>query len=97
MSADGPIYSKYRVYRTDETDLVPSDKHYGCEYFVLDLSHDPFAIPALLAYADACEATHPQLAGELRLKAEDYAAHPEIHRHAYSGNPGLRGESSGES
>ena len=35
-------------------------------YFVLDWVHDPFAIPAALAYAAACEATYPELARDLR-------------------------------
>lgn len=47
------IYEKYRVDRTDHQDMF-GKKHYGCEYFVLDMTHDPHAVPALLAYAKAC-------------------------------------------
>lgn len=43
-------------------------KHYGCEYFVLDLAHDKFAAPALEAYADACEKEYPLLAADIRSK-----------------------------
>lgn len=32
------------------------DKHDGCGYFVLDLDHDPHAIRALQAYANAARA-----------------------------------------
>ncbi len=39
-------------------------------YFVLDWAHDPFAIPAARAYADACEAKYPALSADLRARAE---------------------------
>ena len=67
MSADGPIFEKYRVSRTDGTD-GEGQRHYGDEYFVLDLSCDEHAIAALRAYAMACERTHPQLAWDIRRK-----------------------------
>ncbi len=44
-------------------------KHEHCEYFVLDWVHDPFAIPAALAYAAACEEEYPVLAADLRRRA----------------------------
>lgn len=58
---------KYRVERTDGS-AAPGGKHAGCEYFVLDLRHDKFSVPALLAYADACEAEYPQLAAGIRAR-----------------------------
>jgi hypothetical protein len=39
------------------------------EWFYVLLESDPFAPAALAAYADACEATHPQLADDLRRAA----------------------------
>lgn len=67
MSADGPIYHKYNVERVDGAERDHNSIHYGgCSLFVLDLHHDPYAMSAALAYADACEATHPQLAAALR-------------------------------
>ena len=68
MDSERGIYTKYWVRRLGDFE----GKHRGCEYFVLDWRHDPFAIAAALAYATACEATHPQLAKELRDKAEQY-------------------------
>lgn len=65
MGADGPLYRKYHVLRTDGMDL-PGRKHDDCDLFVLDLTHDPAAKPAILAYADAVSETHPILAAELR-------------------------------
>jgi hypothetical protein len=59
------VYRKFDVRRTDGSDQ-PGGKHEGCEYFVLDVTHDPYAIPALTAYAKACEDTHPVLAADLR-------------------------------
>ncbi len=55
------IYDKYVVYRKDG-----KERHYGCPYFVLDMEHDPFAVPALKAYAKACRADgYEKLADDL--------------------------------
>ncbi|KAF1043466.1 DUF3310 domain-containing protein [Xylophilus sp.] len=59
------LFHKFEVRRVDGSD-APGGKHHGCVYFVLDIDHDPYAVPAVLAYADACEATHPLLAENLR-------------------------------
>ena len=56
------IYEKYHVERLND----PEGKHAACNYFVLDLVHDKFAIPALRAYAKACERKFPQLAKDIR-------------------------------
>lgn len=61
------LFNKYNVTRADGTD-APGGKHHGCEYFVLDITHDPFALPAMKAYADACEKQYPKLARDLRGK-----------------------------
>ena len=66
-SREQGLYQKYAVYRMDGTD-APGGKHYDCEYFVLDVTHDPYAIPALTAYEDAAKGTHPQLAADLRAR-----------------------------
>lgn len=60
------LYEKFIVRRADREDR-PGYKHNGCQYFVLDITHDPHATPAALAYADSCEADYPQLASDLRL------------------------------
>lgn len=59
------LYKKFHVRRTDARDISFHDKHFGCEYFVLDVTHDPFAIPALEAYIDYCRTDLPQLAADL--------------------------------
>lgn len=41
------------------------EKHHRCILFVLDIDHDPHAIPALIAYANSCAIDYPQLAAEL--------------------------------
>ena len=61
------IYSKFVVKRIDGLSEYGM-KHYGCEYFVLDMNHDKFAIPALRAYADACVDEYPLLAADIRSK-----------------------------
>lgn len=61
------LYGKFIVKRADGTHR-PGEKHDGCEYFVLDLKHDPFAIPALAAYAEHCRDEYPQLAADLIAK-----------------------------
>ena len=58
------VYRKFKIERTDGKG-APGEKHDGCHYFVLDLTHDPFAIPALRAYAEACRTKRPQLAHDL--------------------------------
>jgi hypothetical protein len=63
------IYRKFNVTRTDGSS-EPGGKHAECSYFVLDLRHDPFAIPALQAYADACAETYPGLADDLQSMIE---------------------------
>ena len=62
------LYNKYKVIRRDgSTD--PGGKHEDCEYFVLDLDHDPFAAVTLATYAMACREKYPQLAIDLDQKA----------------------------
>lgn len=63
--ANRGLYKKYEVRRADGSHRK-GKKHDGCRYFVLDLTHDQFAAPALLAYAAACEADFPLLARDLR-------------------------------
>lgn len=43
----------------------------GLEHFVLDIAKDPCAAVALDAYAGACAGTDPQLAVELRKRAQE--------------------------
>ena len=61
------IYNKFYVKRVDDTDC-PGGKHDGCDYFVLDATHDVYAMAAILAYADACEADYPKLAADIRIR-----------------------------
>jgi hypothetical protein len=63
---DRPLYNKFTVLRNDAKD-APGEKHHGCSYFVLDLTHDK-AVPLILpALADAYEAIgRPTLAADLR-------------------------------
>lgn len=55
------LFNKFVVRRV-------GGKRYGSDYFVLDLAHDPHALPALSAYADSCAAEYPLLAADLRVK-----------------------------
>lgn len=61
------LFRKFEVRRTDGSS-DPGGKHEHCEYFVLDVDHDPYAAAALSAYAKACEGTHPDLARDLRAR-----------------------------
>lgn len=58
------LYRKYEVRRVDGSS-EPGGKHAACEYFVLDLTHDPHANAALLAYVESCEQEYPKLAQDL--------------------------------
>ena len=62
------LYNKFEVRRVDGSSEL-GGKHCGCDYFVLDLTHDKHAPAALLAYAHSCEAEYPLLAADLREKA----------------------------
>jgi len=62
---DVGIYEKFTVRRTDGNDN-PGCKHENCQYFVLDIDHDEFALPALLAYAEACSSEYPFLSSDLK-------------------------------
>jgi hypothetical protein len=65
---DGPLSAKFDVMRKDGSDAF-GKKHHGCEYFVLDLTHDQYALPALTAYATACICgDHPMLGIELKAR-----------------------------
>lgn len=59
------LNNKYTIIRNDG-----SDKHKNCDYFVLDITHDKFSKPALIAYAEACEKEFPLLSIDLRAKYE---------------------------
>jgi len=55
------LYRKFQITRHD-----PTGKHSNCFYFVLDVDHDQFSIPALEAYAVACEKEFPKLSSDLK-------------------------------
>jgi hypothetical protein len=71
---DRGLYGKYDVRRLDGSS-GPGGKHEHCEYFVLDLSHDSHAIPAIHAYAKSCEGDYPKLAADL-IRTYDLAPSP---------------------
>jgi hypothetical protein len=58
------LYPKFRVKRVDGKDQPGGPKE-GARYFVLDVTHDKFAIPAIAAYAAACEDEYVELADDL--------------------------------
>ena len=61
------LYNKFNVTRVDGRD-AQGEKHHSDEYFVLNLTTDKNSIPAIAAYADACEGDYPLLAADLRAK-----------------------------
>ena len=65
------LYKKFSVTRVDGSD-APGGKHENCDYFVLDLTHDKFALVAIRAYASACALKYPVLSEELKKK---YGSH----------------------
>ena len=62
------LYAKFRTIERTDGQSAPGQKHHGCDYFVLDLTHDPHALPALAAYAESCASEYPALARDLRVK-----------------------------
>ena len=63
MSNTRGLFNKFLIQRVDNSHL-PGGKHHGCQYFVLDLTHDVHAITALKAYAKACT-DRPNLSEDL--------------------------------
>ncbi len=61
------LYNKFLVLRTDGRHEA-GEKHAACEHFVLDITHDKHALPALAAYANSCKDDLPALANDLRVK-----------------------------
>lgn len=58
------VFRKFEVYRVDGSS-AKGRKHFGCEYFVLDLSHDPHAAAAMTVYGQSCAKTHPVLSAQI--------------------------------
>lgn len=77
-NAEQGLYHKYHVTRTDGSSAVGC-KHEHCEYFVLDLTHDPLAYDALTIYAANCRDKYPllyrDLCEKLRVMHEAQVAH----------------------
>lgn len=68
---DSGLYHKYKISRMDNKDSA-GGPHENCSYFVLDLSHDPYAKAAILAYAEACRVELPLLAADLDWAAANF-------------------------
>lgn len=64
MAENAGLYQKFNVSRRDGRDQPGGDRQ-DAVYFVLDISHDPFALDALRAYRMVCEGRCPELAKEL--------------------------------
>lgn len=67
------LYGKFYVERVDGTS-EPGKKHDGCDYFVLDLTHDKHAYAAVRAYIDSCRVEYPLLADDLTEKCREMEA-----------------------
>ena len=63
------LYQKYIVKRVDGSSKK-GGRHAECEYFVMDINHDPLARYALAAYVEACQLAYPELAKDLRRKIQ---------------------------
>jgi len=73
---DHGLYAKFEVRRTD---AEAQARHAGCRVFVLGVNDDPHAAWALLAYAQACEETQPNLTADLcRLVGHHLGASPAL-------------------
>lgn len=66
------LYRKFEVRRVDGNS-EPGRKHHGCEYFVLDVTHDKHAEAAILAYVESCKSEYPLLAADLQARFSDPA------------------------
>ena len=74
----GGLETRFIVRRTDGKPCRPEAR-----YFVVDYSgSDPAGVAAMLAYADAVEATNPDLATDLRAAVADPKNAPAQHENA---------------
>lgn len=72
------LYGKFSVIERADGSHLPGGKHEGCDYFVLDLTHDPHALPAILAYAESArEDGYAALAEDLEQRAGEMIARRE--------------------
>lgn len=93
---DSTWHPRYRVEKRDD----PDGKHDACEFFVLDLTHDPHAVFALRAYAAAIQQTNPEFAAEIKRRwpssgvssrvplAPDFRSERRSYEVAYDGRAG---------
>ena len=66
------LYPKYRLARTDGS-TNKGQKHEKCQFFVLDITHDPHAIPAIFSYATSAKADgYDKLADDLYSQIQPY-------------------------
>lgn len=61
------LYHKFNAEYVDGSS-APGGRHHGDDLFVLNLTTDPHAMPALKAYAKSCANGYPALAADLRAK-----------------------------
>lgn len=66
------LYGKYIVTKSSD----PEDC--SANYFVLNLGRDPFALPALKAYAEACAEEYPLLARDLQVVIQGLETHLDV-------------------
>jgi hypothetical protein len=66
------LYPKYAIRRLDGS-TNKGGKHNQCDYFVLDITHDPHAAPAIFSYARSAEADgYKDLAKDLYGKIQPF-------------------------
>lgn len=61
MTTHSGYYDKYQVQKRDDPDHV----HDKCDFFVLDLTHDVYALAALRQYRNAMYGINEALAADL--------------------------------
>jgi len=59
------LYNKFSVIHRTDGRSAPGERHDGCEYFVLDLTHDRHCVEALRSYAESCRSDFPLLSLDL--------------------------------
>ncbi len=66
------LFARYAIRRLDGS-TNKGGKHNKCDYFVLDITHDPHAVPAIFSYARSAEADgYKQLAADLYGKIQPF-------------------------
>jgi hypothetical protein len=67
--------NKYIIQKSNGNPVDPSARYFALKYFALNSSHDPHAIIALKAYAEAVRRDNPLFADQIEKELDEITHH----------------------